>query len=147
MFSQKQVSTFKDGFQIIDRDRDGVLNASDLRAMFDEIGRIMSDEQLDEMLTESEGPMNFTAFLTLFASQMGGESDDDDVIAKAIRAFEKLPGEIDADEFRTMLMAFGDKFTSKEVDEVLACVELDEDTNQIETDSLIAILASAADEE
>jgi len=147
MFSQKQVTTFKDGFHIIDRDRDGVINAADLRAMFDEIGRIMSDEQLEEMLAESEGPMNFTAFLSLFAAQMGGESDEDDVIAKGIRAFEKNPNEIEADEFRLMLMSFGDKFSSKEVDEMFKCVDLDEDTNMIDADSLVAILASAADEE
>merc|ERR1711962_281885 len=97
MFSQKQVAEFKDGFQIIDRDRDGVINLADLRAMFEEIGRI-----------------NFTTFITMFAEKSSGEVDEDEVIAKAIRAFEKEPGEIETDDFRLALMAFGDKFSKAE---------------------------------
>ena len=141
-----QVAEFKDGFHIVDRDKDGVINKSDLRSIFDEIGRIAADEELDEMLAEPEGPLNFTTFLTMFAGKLGGETDDDDLIAKSIRAFEKEPGEIDADVFRTALMAFGEKFTSKEVDEALANVDLDEDTNMIDADMLVGMFASASQE-
>merc|ERR1711915_308709 len=130
MFSQKQVAEFKDGFQIIDRDRDGVINMMDLRAMFGEI----------------EGPINFTTFLTMFAEKSSGEQDEDEAIAKAIRAFEKQPGEIDTDDFRLALMAFGDKFSSKEVDDVLMAVEIDDDTGMIDSDALVGMLASAEQE-
>merc|ERR1712000_700454 len=130
MFSQKQVAEFKDGFQIIDRDRDGVINAMDLRAMFDEIGRISSDEELEAM----------------FAEKSSGEQDEDEAIAKAIRAFEKQPGEIDTDDFRLALMAFGDKFSAKEVDDVLMAVEIDDDTGMIDSDALVGMLASAEQE-
>ena len=147
MFSQKQVAEFKDGFQIMDRDRDGVINKSDLRAMFDEIGRIASEDELNEMLGEADGPINFTTFLSMFASKSSGEADDDDAVAKAFRAFEKEPGEIDAENFRIMLMAFGDKFTSKEVDDVFENVEYDEDTGMIDCDELIAMLTAAGSEE
>jgi Ca2+-binding EF-hand superfamily protein len=147
MFSQKQVAEFKDGFQIMDRDRDGVINKSDLRAMFDEIGRIASEEELDDMLSEADGPINFTTFLTMFANKSGGEVDDDELVINAFRAFEKEPGEIDPDNFRIMLMAFGEKFTAKEVDDVLANVEIDEDTGMIDSDALIAMLAAGSEEE
>merc|ERR1711915_141779 len=146
MFSQKQVAEFKDGFQIIDRDRDGVINMMDLRAMFDEIGRISSDEELEAMLGEVEGPINFTTFLTMFAEKSSGEQDEDEAITKAIRAFEKQPGEIDTDDFRLALMAFGDKFSSKEVDDVLMAVEIDDDTGMIDSDALVGMLASAEQE-
>jgi len=146
MFSQKQVAEFKDGFQIIDRDRDGVINLTDLRAMFEEIGRISSDEELEAMLAEANGPINFTTFLTMFAEKTSGENDEDDVIAKAIRAFEKAPGEIDMDDFRVGLMAFGDKFSAKEVDDVFHAVEIDDDTGMIDADALVAMLASPEEE-
>merc|ERR1711973_969814 len=115
MFSQKQVAEFKDGFQIIDRDRDGVINKNDLRSMF--------------------------------AQKSSGESDEDEVIAKAIRAFEKKPGEIDADNFRQMLMVFGDKFDGKEVDDVFANVDFDEDTGMIDADMLVEMLAASGEKE
>ncbi|KAF2358909.1 EF-hand domain pair [Trinorchestia longiramus] len=147
MFSQKQVAEFKDGFQIMDHDRDGVINTADLRAVFDEIGRIASEEELNDMLSEADGPLNFTTFLTMFAQRSGGEVDDDEVVAKAFRAFESEPGEIDSENFRTMLMAFGDKFTSKEVDDVFANVDMDEDTGKIDGDALIAMLTAGAEDE
>uniref|UniRef100_A0A2P2HW97 Myosin regulatory light chain 2-like n=1 Tax=Hirondellea gigas TaxID=1518452 RepID=A0A2P2HW97_9CRUS len=147
MFSQKQVAEFKDGFQIIDRDRDGVIGVNDLRSMFDEIGRIASEEELAEMLGESDGPLNFTGFMTMFANKSGGEVDDDELVAQAIRAFENEPGEIDPENFRLMLMSFGDKFSSKEVDDVFANIEIDEETGIIDGDALVTMLASSSSEE
>jgi len=147
-FSQKQVAEFKDGFQIIDRDKDGIINKSDLRAMFDEIGRIITDDELDTMLAEPDGPLNFTTFLTMFASKTSGEVDDDEEVAACIRCYEKEPGIIDADSFREALMAKGDPpFSAKEVDEIFNNIDLDEDTNTIDSDELVAMLASSAAQE
>lgn len=33
----------------------------------------MSDEELEEMLKEGKGPINFTVFLTLFGEKLNGE--------------------------------------------------------------------------
>merc|ERR1712121_342980 len=142
MFTQKQVAEFKEGFQIMDRDRDGIINKTDLRGVFDEIGRMVSDADLDSMLADAPGPINFTTLLHMFAQRSSGESDDDDVVAASIRAFEKNPGQIEAEQFRTMLMAFGDKFTNQEVDEAFDNMELDEDTGMIDSDALVAMLCA-----
>merc|ERR1712212_1078496 len=56
MFTQKQVAEFKEGYQIMDRDRDGVVDKADLRGTFDEIGRIVSDGDLDSMLADAPDP-------------------------------------------------------------------------------------------
>merc|ERR1711872_907660 len=142
MFTQKQVAEFKEGFQIMDRDRDGVIDKADLRGTFDEIGRMCAEAELDEMLADAPGPINFTTLLHMFASRSSGESDDDDVVAAAIRAFEKSAGKIEAEQFRTMLMAFGDKFSNQEVDEAFDMMELDEDTGLIDSDALVAMLCA-----
>lgn len=34
----------------------------------------VNDEELDEMLNEGKGPINFTVFLTLFGEKLNGES-------------------------------------------------------------------------
>merc|ERR1712106_573049 len=75
-FTRDQVSQFKDGFQIMDRDRDGILNKGDLRGVFDEIGRLATEDELDVMLAESEAPINFTTFLSMFAAKSTGEVDE-----------------------------------------------------------------------
>lgn len=34
----------------------------------------VKDEELDEMLNEGKGPINFTVFLTLFGEKLNGEN-------------------------------------------------------------------------
>ncbi|KAG7167938.1 myosin regulatory light chain 2-like [Homarus americanus] len=147
MFTQKQVAEFKEGFQVMDRDRDGIISKDDLRGVYDEIGRMASDKDLDDMLADAPGPINFTTLLHMFASRSSGESDDDDVVAKSFRAFEKEPGQIDSEQFRAMLMAFGDKFTNDEVDDAFEQMDLDEDTGIINSNALIAMLCAGAGDE
>ena len=139
MFSQKQVAEFKDGFQLIDRDRDGIIGKVDLRQMFDEIGRIMSDKELEDMLADASGPINFTMFLNMFAERQSGEADEDEVIAKAFMTFSDEEGNVDCDHLRHSLMTWGDKFSSKEADDALDQMDID-DNGKIEIMSIISML-------
>merc|ERR1712002_654384 len=96
MFTQRQVAEFKEGFQLMDRDKDGVIGKSDLRATFDEIGRIATDQELD------------------------------DIVAKAFIAFADDNGLMDCDNFRHALMTWGDKFTNQEADDALDQMDIDD---------------------
>ncbi|CAG0910051.1 unnamed protein product, partial [Cyprideis torosa] len=89
MFSQKQVAEFKEGFQLMDADKDGVIGKNDLRQTFDIVGRIASDKELDELLGDAPGPISFTMLLNMFAERMSGGSDDDDVVIAALKAFDE----------------------------------------------------------
>ena len=143
MFSQKQVAEFKEGFQVMDRDKDGILGKSDLRSIYDEIGRIATDKELEDMLSEASGPLNFTMFLNMFAERQTGEADDDEVVAKAFQAFADDTGLIDCDEIRHALMIFGDKFSAQEVDDAFDQFEID-DNNKFECAAVIAMLTAGA---
>merc|ERR1712106_718683 len=147
MFTQAQVAEFKDGFAIMDRDRDGILGKGDLRGVFDEIGRLASESELEAMLAENPDPINFTSFLSMFSAKSTGENDEDEVVIKAFRAFEKSDGQIDSENFRTMLMAFGDKFSDQEVDNTFQAFDdyLDEDTGMFETSGLIEMIVGKDD--
>lgn len=57
---------------MMDHDRDGIIGKNDLRATFDQVGKLVSDKELDEMVNEAPGPINFTQLLTLFANRMSG---------------------------------------------------------------------------
>lgn len=60
------------GFALMDRDKDGILGKEDLRGTWDAVGKLVSDKDLDEMLHEAPGPVNFTQLLSLFANRMAG---------------------------------------------------------------------------
>lgn len=98
MFSQTQVAEFKEGFQLMDHDKDGIISKSDLRATFDTVGKLSNEKELDEMVNEASGPINFTQLLSLFGNRMAdsGGSDDDTVVIDAFKTFDK-DGTIDSE--------------------------------------------------
>ncbi|XP_050304656.1 myosin regulatory light chain 2 [Anthonomus grandis grandis] len=147
MFSQSQVAEFKEAFQLMDHDKDGIISKEDLRATFDAVGKIASEKELDEMIREAPGPINLTQLLGLFGSRMAdsGGTDDDEVVAAAFRSFDE-PGGIDSEKFRHALMTWGDKFTAKEVDDAFDAIDID-DNGRIDTAALITLLTASAEEE
>ncbi|CAL4213651.1 unnamed protein product [Meganyctiphanes norvegica] len=145
LFTQKQVAEFKEGFQVMDKDKDGVVNKEDLKTTFSEMGRAATEEDFDSMIADSPNPINFTTLLSMFASRSSGEQDDDDVIISAFKSFEAKPGQIDPKEFRSMLKAFGDKFTDAEVDDVFSIMDMESGT--INSGALISLLVAKKGEE
>jgi len=146
MFSQTQVAEFKEAFQLMDHDKDGIISKSDLRATFDDVGKLSNEKELDEMINEASGPINFTQLLGLFAARMqdSGGTDDDEVVVAAFKSFDE-GGSIDSERFRHALMTWGDKFTSKEVDDAFDAMEID-DNGRIDTAALIQLLTASAEE-
>ncbi|KAK7078465.1 Myosin regulatory light chain [Halocaridina rubra] len=145
MFTQRQVAEFKEGFQMMDKDKDGVIGKSDLRSVMDEVGKVATDRDLEDMLGEAPAPINFTMLLQMFAERNSGQADDDDVVAAAFNAFSQ-DGWINGDIFRHALMTWGDKYTSQEVDDAFDQFEVD-DRGFIETASAIELLTGKADAE
>merc|ERR1712198_283965 len=142
LFTQTQVAEFKEGFQVMDKDKDGLIGKEDLRATFAEMGRPGTDEDFDSMVADAPNPINFTTLLSMFASRSSGEQDDDDTVVAAFQSFETEPGKIDSEQFKSMLMSFGDKFSNQEVEDVFAISEMDPDTGIIVADSLIGLLVA-----
>ncbi|CAL4192118.1 unnamed protein product [Meganyctiphanes norvegica] len=141
-FTQKQVAEFKEGFRVMDKDKDGFLGKEDLKATFAELGRPGTDDDFQQMLSDSPNPITFTTLLNMFAQKSSGEVDEDEVVAAAFRSFESAtPGKIDPDQFRSMLMAFGNKFTNEEVDEVFTIMEMD-DAGLINSNHLVGLLVA-----
>lgn len=131
----------------MDNDKDGIIGKSDLRSTFDALGKLASDKELDEMLSEAQGPLNFTQLLTLFAARMsgGGATDDDETIIAAFKSFDK-DGKIDSEKLRTSLMKWGDKFSEDEVDDAYDQMVID-DKGFIDTPALITMLTGSEEGE
>ena len=47
-FSDEQVATYKECFKLMDIDKDGVINKSDLRASFDNVGESNAYTRIDK---------------------------------------------------------------------------------------------------
>lgn len=145
MFSEKQIAEFKEAFSMMDADKDGIISKNDLRACYDQIGRLAQEKELDEMVNEAPGPINFTMLLTLFGNRMSGSADDDDVVINAFKSFDD-GGKINGESLRHALMTWGDKFSGDEVDQAYENMEID-DSGNINTSKLISMLTASAEDE
>ncbi|KAH9422350.1 myosin regulatory light chain 2, ventricular/cardiac muscle isoform-like isoform X2 [Dermatophagoides pteronyssinus] len=119
MFTQHQVAEFKEAFQFIDQDKDGFLSKNDIRATFDSLGRICTDAELEGMIKEASGPINFTMFLTIFGDRTQG-TDEEDVILNAFAQFDEGNGLCKEETLRHSLITWGEKFSTSEADNILA---------------------------
>uniref|UniRef100_A0A1I7Z7W4 EF-hand domain-containing protein n=1 Tax=Steinernema glaseri TaxID=37863 RepID=A0A1I7Z7W4_9BILA len=87
-FDAKTIQEFKEAFGIMDQDKDGVISKNDLKDLYASMGQIASDKQIDEMIGEASGPINFTVFLTLFGERLTG-TDPEKTIIDAFHMFDK----------------------------------------------------------
>lgn len=124
MFSQNQMAEFKEAFGFIDQDKDGIVSKNDIRATFDQMGRLTSDKELDEMMSEASGPINFTQFVTIFANKAGG-MDEEETIINAFTIFDDGDGTCTEEKLRKMLCTFGEKLTEQEANDVFAEAPMD----------------------
>uniref|UniRef100_A0A3P8UDI4 Myosin light chain 5 n=1 Tax=Amphiprion percula TaxID=161767 RepID=A0A3P8UDI4_AMPPE len=73
MFEQTQIQEFKEAFTLIDQNRDGFIDQEDLKDTYASLGKLnVKDGELEEMLKEASGPINFTMFLNLFGEKLHG---------------------------------------------------------------------------
>ncbi|VCW67384.1 unnamed protein product [Gulo gulo] len=83
------------------------------------------EEELDAMLQEGKGPINFTVFLTLFGEKLNG-TDPEEAILSAFRMFDPNgKGVVNKDEFKQLLLTQADKFSPAEVERMFALTPMD----------------------
>ncbi|KAF6019451.1 mlc-4 [Bugula neritina] len=102
----------------MDVNRDGFIDVSDLKAIHNDLGRNPSDKDLNEMLKECPGQLNFTAFLTLFGEKMHG-TDSETTFRQAFEQFDpEKKGKLSEEYVKDLLLNVGDQFKEEEIRQV-----------------------------
>jgi len=115
LFNQGQIQEFKEAFQMMDLDRDGILNAEDLAGIWQQTGREADPKVVDEMIKESPGQINFTHFLNLFGEKMHG-TDPEQTLKNAFEMFDNdKSGQLDENYVKDLLSGVGDQFSKEEI--------------------------------
>lgn len=115
LFQQAQIQEFKEAFQMMDLDRDGVLKEGDLAGIWQQTGREADPKVIEEMVNESPGPINFTHFLNLFGEKMHG-TDPEATLRNAFETFDsEKTGVLDELFVKDLLSKNGDKFSNDEI--------------------------------
>ncbi|XP_043311904.1 myosin regulatory light chain 10 isoform X2 [Cervus elaphus] len=100
----------------MDQNRDGFIDKEDLRDTFAALGRInVKNEELEAMVKEAPGPINFTVFLTMFGEKLKG-TDPEETILHAFKVFDtEGKGFVKADFIKEKLMTQADRFSEEEM--------------------------------
>ena len=89
-FSEDQLEMYRECFKLMDVDKDGVINKNDLRAAFDNIGSLVSEQELESMLGEIGGPCNYDNMVKCFEAKMSGfVNDPDDLVINAFKSYNE----------------------------------------------------------
>merc|ERR1711994_697959 len=145
-FSEEQVQMYKDCFKLMDINKDGTLDKNDLRGAFDNIGVLMSESELDDLMGEVGGPCTFQGMVDMFQSKMAGDGNDpDELIIQAFSAYDK-EGKIDVKMFQHALSTRGDKMTKAEIDDIFNEFEVDEDY-MCKTKEVLGLFVAVKEEE
>jgi len=144
-FTQRQIAEFKEGFALMDHDKDGILGASDLDWIHGHVNMQVNDEKIQSMLADSPVNIKFTMLLTMFAERASGEQDDDDVVEKGFKAFANKEGKIDAKALKNQLMSFADRFTPQEAQDAIDM--FGEEGGFLDVTKIIRMLTGPAEEE
>ncbi|KFV54060.1 Myosin regulatory light chain 2A, cardiac muscle isoform, partial [Tyto alba] len=121
MFEQAQIQEFKEAFTIMDQNRDGFIDKADLRDTFAALGRLnVKNEEIDEMIKEAPGPINFTVFLTMFGEKLKGERAPGELGWNALKVFDPEGKGLKSAYIKEMLMTQGERFSQEEIDQMFA---------------------------
>merc|ERR1712080_308133 len=150
IFNEKQIREFKNGFNMMDSDSDGIISKQDLLMCYDKIGVRADDRELDEMVGEAPNPITFTQMLTLFADRMQGAVDDEDLIIDSFKAFDEGDGSIDPVLFENAMTGKGDALTKAEIKLIWPQLPMfggDEHPNHFSMVGIVKMLTSKKEEE
>merc|ERR1711999_36501 len=145
-FSEEQIQMYKDCFKLMDVNKDGTLDKNDLRGAFDNVGVLMSESELDDLLGEVGGPCTVQGMINMFQEKMAGDGNDpDDLILQAFMAYDQ-GGKIDVKMFQHALTTWGDKMTNAEIDDIFNEFDVDEDY-MVKTKEVLGLFVAVKEEE
>merc|ERR1711933_320169 len=145
-FSEEQIQMYKDCFKLMDINKDGTLDKNDLRGAFDNIGVLMSESELDDLIGEVGGPCTFQGMVDMFQAKMAADGNDpDELIIQAFSAYDK-EGKIDVKMFQHALSTWGDKMTKAEIDDIFNEFDVDEDY-MVKTKEVLGLFVAVKVEE
>merc|ERR1712176_478282 len=107
---------------------------NDLRGAFDNIGVLMSESELDDLMGEVGGPCNVMGMVNMFQEKLAGDGNDpDELILQAFMAYDQ-GGKI------------GDKMNKTEIDDIFNEFDIDEGF-MVKTKEVVGLFVAVKEEE
>ncbi|CBY09894.1 unnamed protein product [Oikopleura dioica] len=147
MFEKTQLQEFKEAFEMIDSNRDGFIDKNDLRSTYMSLGvRNVEDADIEKMMNEASGALNFTTFLNMLAEKLHG-TDPEDVMIEAFKVLDPAgTGKIHSSQLIEALTCEATRFSKEEVDALMEFAPVDVSGN-LDYKALCYIITHGQEEE
>eukprot|EP00047_Mylnosiga_fluctuans_P001534 m.220782 g.220782 ORF g.220782 m.220782 type:complete len:144 (-) comp10452_c0_seq1:74-505(-) len=121
-FSQQMVDNFKEAFACFDSKGHGVVSTENLGRVMNAFGLQPSQDELKNMITEvdgsGKGAVDFAEFMKMMSR--GGSSIANE-LKETFAMFNKSgSGSITAAELKLVMSGLGEKFTDKDIDDMIS---------------------------
>ncbi|XP_063728434.1 uncharacterized protein LOC134855993 [Symsagittifera roscoffensis] len=130
--SASQIAEFKEAFDLFDVNGQGSIGFSELQTCLTKMGFAPDPTEIRNMIDEVDesgrGELDFNAFCELMARRMQDDDDEDEVIAKQFRIFDRdQDGFVGPVEMFVVFQELGAPLTFDEVEEIISRADVDND--------------------
>ncbi|KAI5476817.1 myosin regulatory light chain 9 [Pseudohyphozyma bogoriensis] len=129
VFDAAQIQTFKEAFNMIDQDSDGLITRTDLEGVLVSLGQTPSPALLSSLLSSiapakassstTTPPINFTLFLTAMASHLSLMDTEVDLLESFASFDEDDRGVVSGKQLKKWLSEEGDRMDASEISALL----------------------------
>ncbi|CAD8077514.1 unnamed protein product [Paramecium primaurelia] len=124
--TEEEIFEFKEAFDILDKDCDGVITAKQLYTILRSIGQNPTEKEVQDIFIEfdadEDGGINFAEFLCLMGRKMKEQESEE------IKKIDKDGNElISITELRCAMKNQGEKLTDKEIEDMIEEADKDGD--------------------
>lgn len=143
--TEEQIAEFKGAFSLFDKDSDGQITDKELGTVMQSLGQNPTEAELQDMINEVDadgnGLIDFPEFLNMMAHKRK-EMDSEEGFRGAFCVFDKDGnGFITASELQQVMTNMGEKFTDKNIEEIIRQVDIDGD-GQINYEEFVTMMTS-----
>lgn len=127
-----QIAEFKEAFDLFDVNGTGSIGFQELQTCLTKMGFSPEPTEIQNMINEVDesgrGELDFNAFCELMARRMQDDDDEDAVIAKQFRIFDRdQDGFVGPVEMFVVFQELGAPLTFDEVEEIIRKADVDND--------------------
>ena len=109
------LDTFRDNFDLVDADKDGMITREEAATLFRGLGQTPTESEMKELSLSLPGTSGFEDFTNWFAASYKQPNTELE-IAKAFRVFDlSNSGVLSISKFRELLSNLGDAMSSEDV--------------------------------
>ncbi len=144
------MSAFKAAFAKFDKDGSGHIDKNELRSVMDELGKEVTDKELDQMLAHADKDGNgvdFSEFVLMMGKQVAEDGGEESILAEAFKVFDRDgSGYIDRDEMQDIFKRLETNsfrtLTPSQVDDMLKEADTNGD-GKISYEEFVKIMVSS----